>query len=138
MGEDLRPRRTPGGALPPRLVRPRQPETNGHTPHPPATPAEQPQDTAADQPRAPGGPDWHDLDGTDRRRRHLGVTWQELDAEDEEQREHERVAFRRVADVVPSAGVESSGRPSTAVIAGVLIVVALVVLAVVLYRMAPP
>jgi len=108
MGEHPRPRRTPGGALPPKLARPRQPESNGHHR---ATPTPQ---------------------------RHLGVTWQQLDAEDEEQSDHERVAFRRVADVVPSARVTTGGRPSTAVIAGVLIVVALVVLAVVLYRMAPP
>jgi hypothetical protein len=121
MGEDPRPRRIPGGALPRGLARPRQPETNGHNRATPTGPATPPQP-----------------DASDARRRHLGVSWQQLDEEDEQQREHERVAFRRVADVVPSAGVKSDGRPSTAVIAGVLIVLALVVLAVALYRMAPP
>jgi hypothetical protein len=64
--------------------------------------------------------------------------WEQVDAEDEERLTAERTAFRRVAEVVPDAQLRSSGRPSPAVIVGVLVVVAVVVLALVLYRMAPP
>jgi hypothetical protein len=106
MGEDPRPRRTPGGALPPHLARPRRPESNGHTPHP--MPSLMPH------------------------------AWENLDAEDEERLAAERTAFRRVAEVMPDAEVRASGRPSLAAIVGIALVVAVVVLAVVLYRMAPP
>ncbi|HZS12969.1 MAG TPA: hypothetical protein VFC09_00085 [Candidatus Dormibacteraeota bacterium] len=106
MGEDPGPRRTPGGALPPRLARPRRPESNGYTTRP-----RQPLSLRA---------------------------WESLDAEDEERLQAERTAFRRVAEVVRDVEVRSSGRPSRAVVLGVLLVAAVVVLAVVVYRMAPP
>jgi hypothetical protein len=64
--------------------------------------------------------------------------WENLDAEDEERLAAERTAFRRVAEVMPGAEVRASGRPSVAAIVGIALVVAVVVLAVVLYRMAPP
>ena len=35
MAEEPRPRRTPGGYVPPDLARPRTPATNGHSPHRP-------------------------------------------------------------------------------------------------------
>jgi hypothetical protein len=59
---------------------------------------------------------------------------------DDEERESaaQRTPFQRVAEIQPASEVEASGRPSPAVLVGVLIVVGLVVLAVVLYRMAPP
>jgi hypothetical protein len=60
------------------------------------------------------------------------------DAEEERATAADRTAFKRVADIQPAAEVQSSGRPSIAVLVGVLIVVGVVVLAVVLYRMAPP
>ncbi|HXA28325.1 MAG TPA: hypothetical protein VN193_06215 [Candidatus Angelobacter sp.] len=106
MGDDPRPRRTPGGALPPRLARPRHPESNGHTPH--------------------------ELPGL------MPQSWEQLDQEDEERLQAERTAFRRVAEVVPGVEVHASGRPSRAAVIGVLLVAAVVVLAIVLYRMAPP
>jgi hypothetical protein len=108
MGEPPRPRRLPGGALPPRLARPDRPGSNGHAPPPP------------------------------RQELRDGTAWGEVDAEDEQRLAAERTAFRRVAEITGEARVRASGRPSPAVIAGVLIVVGLVVLAVVLYRMAPP
>lgn len=112
MGEHpSRPRRTPGGALPPKLARPRHPERNGHAPEPapaPSAPSMMPRD------------------------------WAALDAEDDARLAAERTAFRRVVDVLPRHEVRASGRPSPAVLIGVLALVAVVVLAVVLYRMAPP
>ncbi len=95
----------PGGALPPRYVRPRRPEANGHA--------------------APVQPD-------------SGERWRELDAEDERRIDAERTAFRRVAEILPDAEVGASGRPSRAVVLATLLLVGVVVLAVVLYRMAPP
>jgi hypothetical protein len=68
----------------------------------------------------------------------LRSTWSDVDAEDDHQLAAERTAFQRVADVDPGMQVRASSRPSTAAVIGVLIVVGLVVLAVVLYRMAPP
>jgi len=68
----------------------------------------------------------------------LRSTWSDVDAEDERLLAAERTAFERVADVDPGMQVRASGRPSTAAIVGALVIVALVVLAVVLYRMAPP
>lgn len=112
MGEQPQtPRRMPGGALPPRYARPRSPESNGHAPAPPPPPARRPL---------------------------TGEAWRRLDAEDEQRIAAERTAFRRVADVLPDNEVRASGRPSPAVLIGTLLVVAVVVLAVVLYRMAPP
>jgi hypothetical protein len=64
--------------------------------------------------------------------------WQDVDAEDDNRLAADRVSFRRVADIDPGVQVRPSGRPSTAVIVGVLVALGLVVLAVVLYRMAPP
>lgn len=61
--------------------------------------------------------------------------WERLDAEEGPA---ESTRFRRVAEVVPDAGVSASGRPATVVVVATLVVVAVVVLAVVLYRMAPP
>jgi hypothetical protein len=101
-----RHRRVPGGALPPHLGRPRQPESNGHA-----------------------------------RERPLGLrrgAWEDVDEEDDTRLAAERVAFQRVADIDGRVEVRPSGRPSAAVIIGVLVAVGLVVLAVVLYRMAPP
>jgi hypothetical protein len=108
MGDEPRPRRTPGGALPPHLARPRHPESNGHAPEPPQQPRLMPQ------------------------------SWATLDDEDEQRLAAERTAFRRVAEVVPGVEVRPSGRPSAIAIVGVVLVIAVVVLAVVLYRMAPP
>lgn len=105
MAEDPRPRRTPGGFVPPSVARPQAPSSNGHH-------REQPLD--------------------------MRSAWAGVDAEDEHRLAAERTAFQRVADVDPNLQVRASGRPSTAAIVGVLIVVGLVVLAVVLYRMAPP
>jgi hypothetical protein len=68
----------------------------------------------------------------------LRPTWTDLDAEDERTLAAQRTAFERVADVDPQLQVRASARPSLAVVVGVAIVVGLVVLAVVLYRMAPP
>jgi len=68
----------------------------------------------------------------------LRSTWSDVDAEDEQSIQAERTKFQRVADLDPGIEVRASTRPSVAVIAGVLVVVALVVLAVLLYRMAPP
>jgi hypothetical protein len=107
MADPPKPRRTPGGFVPPGLVKPTTPERNGHPP------AERP----------------------------LGLrrsAWQDVDEDDEALLAAERVHFERVADVADAARVRISGRPSSAVLLGVLIVVAAVVLAVVLYRMAPP
>jgi hypothetical protein len=73
-----------------------------------------------------------------RQPRLMPEAWGQLDAEDEERLAAERTAFRRVAEILPGAEVRSSGRPSAAALAGVVLVVAVVVLAVVLYRMAPP
>jgi hypothetical protein len=106
MAEEPRPRRTPGGYVPPDIARARPPEGNGHAPHRP-----------------------------------LGMlrsTWSDVDAEDEQTLQAERTKFERVADLDPGIEVRASARPSIAVIAGVLVVVALVVVAVLLYRMAPP
>ena len=64
--------------------------------------------------------------------------WRELDAEDERRIDAERTAFRRVAEILPEAEVGASGRPSRAVVVATLLLAAVVVLAVVLYRMAPP
>jgi hypothetical protein len=126
MGEDPRPHRIPGGALPRRLARPTRPETNGHSRH-----------RAVDL-RGAGGdrPEPHIAD-----ERPLGLNraaWEDLDAEDDQRLQAERTAFRRVAEVASGAQVDRSGRPSAAVIAAVLVVVAVVLLAVLLYRMAPP
>ena len=66
------------------------------------------------------------------------TAWEDVDAEDDERVSAERVRFQRVAELDDSAQVRASGRPSRAVVVGVLIVVAAVVLAVILYRMAPP
>ena len=66
------------------------------------------------------------------------TAWEDVDAEDEARVTAERVRFQRVADLDDSVQVRASGRPSRAVVIGVLILVAAVVLAVVLYRMAPP
>jgi hypothetical protein len=106
MGDDPKPRRTPGGALPPHLARPRRPEGNGHGPRP--------------MPRL------------------MPEAWERLDAEDDEHLAAERTAFRRVAEVMPDVEVRASGRPSRAAILGALLIVGVVVLAVVLYRLAPP
>jgi len=59
---------------------------------------------------------------------------QRLDAEEEP----ESGRFRRVAEIVPDAAVATSGRPALVVIVATLVVIGVVVLAVVLYRMAPP
>ena len=64
--------------------------------------------------------------------------WEDVDDEDSQRVSAERVRFERVAELDDTAHVRASGRPSRAVVIGVLIVVAAVVLAVVLYRMAPP
>ena len=106
MADPTRPRRTPGGFLPPNLARPRAPESNGH---------------AAQRPL--------NLNRS---------AWEDVDAEDEQRVAAERVRFQRVAELEDSAQVRISARPSRAVLVGVLIVVTAVVLAVVLYRMAPP
>lgn len=105
MADPSRPRRTPGGFVPPNLVRPHPPESNGHS---------------------------HDRPLNLRR-----SAWEDVDAEDAERVAAERVRFQRVAEMDDSAQVRVSGGPSRAVLLGVLIVVAAVVLAVVLYRMAP-
>jgi hypothetical protein len=102
-----KPRRTPGGFVPPRPARPTTPSSNGHAPH--------------DRP--------------------LGLrrsAWQDIDDEDDVELAAKRVRFQRVADVDDTAQVRTSGRPSRAALIGALIVVAVVVLAVILYRMAPP
>jgi len=100
------PRRTPGGALPPHLARPRHPGSNGHAARP--VPGLMPQ------------------------------AWSELDEEDDARLAAERTAFRRVAEIGPELQVHRSLRPSRAAIIGVLLVAAVIVLAVVAYRMAPP
>jgi hypothetical protein len=85
-------------------------------------------------PKAPSG-NGHASD------RPLGLrrsSWEDVDAEDEQRIEAERVRFQRVADVDPRVEVRFSARPSPAVVIGVVIALGLVVLAVVLYRMAPP
>jgi hypothetical protein len=64
--------------------------------------------------------------------------WEDVDDEDDTRLAAERVTFQRVADLDPGVEVRPSGRPSASVIVGVLVLVGLVVLAVVLYRMAPP
>lgn len=64
--------------------------------------------------------------------------WEDVDSEDEQRLAAERVRFQRVAELDDSQRVRASGRPSRAVLIGVLIVVAAVVLAVVAYRLAPP
>lgn len=106
MAEPPPPRRTPGGFVPPQIVRPHPPETNGH--------------------------------GRDRPLGLRRSAWEDVDAEDSERVSAERVRFQRVAELDDSTQVRASDRPSRAVLIGVLIVVAAVVLAVVLYRMAPP
>jgi len=108
MADPTPPRRTPGGFVPPRAAQPIPPHTNGHH---------------------------HD--------RPLGLdrsAWEDVDEEDEQglAAERDRVRFQRVADMDDSAKVRTAGSPSRAVLVGVLIVVTAVVLAVVLYRMAPP
>jgi len=111
-------RRLPGGTLPPHLARPHVPTGNGHTA--PQAPAPRPA-----RPLRPATPE---------RQR----DWAEVDAEDERRMVAERIAFRRVAELDPGVEVRASGRPSAAVVIGVLLVAGLIVLAVVLYRMAPP
>jgi hypothetical protein len=64
--------------------------------------------------------------------------WAALDAEDDARLAAERTAFRRVVDVLPQNEVRASGRPSLAVVIGVVVIVAVVVLAVLVYRTAPP
>ncbi|HEV7678273.1 MAG TPA: hypothetical protein VGQ42_06865 [Candidatus Dormibacteraeota bacterium] len=112
-------RRLPGGTLPPHLARAHAPGGNGHAP-PPA-----PKRAPAPRPLRPA-PREHPPD------------WTDVDAEDERRMVAERVAFRRVAEVDPGIEVRASGRPSPAVVIAVLAVAGLIVLAVVLYRMAPP
>jgi hypothetical protein len=107
MAEQERPRRTPGGFVPPKLARPQPPATNGHSPQP----------------------------------RPLNLrrsAWSDVDEEDERVLAAERVTFQRVADVDPNVQVRASGRPTRAALVGVLVILGLVVLAVVLYRFAPP
>jgi hypothetical protein len=112
-------RRLPGGTLPPHLARPHAPGGNGHA-VPAAPPAIRPARPL--RPAAPlRQPDWADVD-----------------AEDERRMVAERIAFRRVAELDPGVEVRAAGRPSPAVVVGVLLVAGLIVLAVVLYRMAPP
>ena len=64
--------------------------------------------------------------------------WAELDEQDDARLAAERTAFRRVAEIEPELQVHRSVRPSRAVIVGVLVIAAVIVLAVVAYRMAPP
>jgi hypothetical protein len=106
MADPSPPRRTPGGFLPPKIVRPRPPATNGHSP--------------------------------DRPLNLRRSAWEDVDEEDAQHLDAERVRFQRVAELDDSAQVRASARPSRAVLVGVLIVAAAVVLAVVLYRTAPP
>lgn len=108
MADPTPPRRTPGGFVPPRVAKPEPPHTNGHR--------------------------------LDRPLNLNRSAWEEVDQEDEQRvaAEQDRVRFQRVADMDDSARVRAAGTPSRAVLVGVLIVVAAVVLAVVLYRMAPP
>jgi hypothetical protein len=107
MSEQRRPRRTPGGYVPPDIVRPQAPESNGHAPE-------------------------------ERPLMLRRSAWSDVDAEDERHLAAQRTAFERVADIDPNVQVRASGRPSVAAVVGALIVVGLIVLAVVLYRMAPP
>jgi hypothetical protein len=106
MPDPPRPRRTPGGFVPPSIVRPHPPGSNGHS---------------ADRPL--------NLNRS---------AWEDVDADDDQRVAAERVRFQRVAELDDAAQVRASARPSRAVLVGVLIVVAAVVLAVLLYRMAPP
>ena len=107
MAEPPKPRRTPGGFVPPRIAKPSPPASNGHA-----------------KPNRP-----------------LGMrrsAWEDVDTEDEVHLSAERVRFQRVADIDDTQQVRATGRPSRAVLIGVLIVVAAVALAVLLYRLAPP
>ena len=74
-------------------------------------------------------------------RRPLGAihsVWQDLEDDDLPTPDvPRRISFRTVADLPPGSHVRISGRPSRAVLTGVAIVVAVVVLAIVLYRFAP-
>ncbi len=106
MADPSPPRRTPGGYVPPQLLRPRPPAGNGHDPERPLNLSRS--------------------------------AWEDIDEEDAQRVSAERVRFQRVAEIDDVAQVRASGRPSRAVLVGVLIVVAAVVLAVMLYRMAPP
>jgi len=108
MADPTPPRRTPGGYVPPKVARPTPPQTNGHH---------------ADRPLNVNRSAWQDVDEEDEQ--HLAA-------------DRARTRFERVADMDDSARVRAAGTPSRAVLVGVLIVVAAVVLAVVLYRMAPP
>jgi hypothetical protein len=75
------------------------------------------------------------------RRRPLGAVrsvWQDLDDDDVPPPDvPRRVSFRTVADLPPGSHVRISGRPSRAALIGLVIVVAVVVLAVLAYRLAP-
>ena len=109
------PRRLPGGALPRHLVRPGSPPSNGH--HGDPVPARD-----SRHPLGGVGPGWADLDAAD----------------DAAARASGRTEFRRVLD--EDAGRQSrGGRGPSLFVVGLLLIVALVVLvAVLLYRSAPP
>ena len=65
-------------------------------------------------------------------------SWEEIDAEDDLHLAAQRTPFRRLVDIDDRQRVRTSGGPSPAVIIGVALVLALVALAVILYRLAPP
>ena len=114
-GEEPRRRsRLPGGSLPPGLARPRPPSGNGHGE---ATPPVG---------RAPL-----------RMRRSAWVD-PELDEATSARKPRRAREFSRLLDPVFAKDVRIGGTPSAAVLIGVAIVVAIVVLAVAIYRLAPP
>ena len=114
--ESRAPRRLPGGALPRHLVRPSRPSSNGHGRDP--VPAAR----HAHHPLGGVGPGWADLDAADDAAAHASG----------------RTEFRRVLDEDARVQPRSGWGPSRFVV-GLLLLVALVVLiAVLLYRSAPP
>jgi len=116
------PRRLPGGSIPRHLARPRSTSSNGHS----------------RRPLRDGPPELRDRGAT----RRAASAWEELDAEDEADaaagEAAGRTQFRRV--IVPGADREvRSGRGPSLFVVALLVAVAVVVLvAVLIYRSAPP
>lgn len=116
MSEEPRRPGLPGGALPPSIARARPPESNGNiaptdpepSPHPPLT---------------RGRAAWEDLDADDLERSAAAP---------------QRTEFRRLLEMTPERAVRTGSTPSLAVWIGIALVVAVVILAIVLYRLAPP